>query len=299
MKQLKHALPQELVELIFDKLLDQYPPDVETKKSLFSLGDRRALSALTTVSLMVARRTRTHRFKCVVLFCEPKVTKSFKLLASFLELSFSSRHMGRLLPISTITTHIQVVAAYAEQWNNDMSNFPNDPRAMAFMLRLRNEFCLEQLSWSFDPRFRPTPGFHQRFAGLLLSPSMKTLSIRNFTSLPTRLQGAYVPGPSFDHLVRFGEEVHSDQVGHESKKLHGYPSYTTLALWGSRTSTLPLPFEIPLPNNTVHRPFARVRTLRAFHGLPYSIIQSVLENNDGSLTALHIEESFDLLSQCE
>jgi len=289
------TLPEELIELVFDKLLEQYSPDLETKTSLFSLGDRKALSSLSTVSLMVARRTRTHRFKCVVLLWGHKAAKFYHLLASFLELSFSSRYMGRLLPISTITTCIKIVTPYAEEWARPQANIPNDDRVLSFILRVRKELSLEELSWPFHPMFNPSVRFHQRFAGLLLSPGMKTLAIRNFTSNPSRLQGAYVPGPSFDRIVRFGEEEEADQLGNENRRLHAYPSYTKLELGGSKTTTLPLPFAIPLPNGTIYRPFARVRTFLALDGLPYSITESVLENNDGSLEVLHIEEAFDFL----
>jgi len=297
MKQMANTLPEELVELIFDKLLEQYPPDLETKQSLFPLIDRQALSALTTVSLMVARRTRTHRFKCVVLaFRQPKITKFFNILSSFLELSFSSRQMGRLLPISTITTHVKIIPAYTHNWDHNTYHIPNDDRVMNFMLRLRNEFCLEQLSWSFDWTFRPSKGFSQRIAGLLLSPTMRTLYIRNLKSVPSHLQGAYIPGPSFDRQVRFGEE---DAVGQLGSADVIYPSYTTLELGGTITSGLPLPLEIPLPDGSFHRPFGRVETFRVFDGLPHSIVKSVLENNHGRLRVLQIEEYFDLLSQCE
>ena len=285
-------LPEELVELIFDKLLEQYPPEVETKKSLFSLGDRQALSALTTVSLMAARRTRTHRFKCVVLFCEPRIARSLALLASFLELSFSSRHMGRLLPISTITTHVKVIIPRTADWSHNMSitNLATHERMMSFILRLRNEFRLEQLSWHFDPMFAPSRAFHQRFAGLLLSPTMKTISIHNFTSQPNELQGAYVPGPTFNHVVHFGEEDDFDQLGRPREV---YPSYTKLELGGSKTLGLPLPLDITLPNGIVHRPFAHLQTLVIVDGLPYALVQSVLKNNDGNLEVLHIRESFN------
>ena len=284
------TLPEELVELIFDKLLEQYPPNLDTNESLFTLSDSRALSALTTVSLMVARRTRTHRFKFVLLpFREPKISQFFKLLASFLELSYSSRFTRRLLPISTITTHVKVVAVYSDDWDHVRINLSNDDRATTFMIRLRNEFSLEKLSWSFDWCFAPTTRFHQRFVGLLLSPTLETLCLRNFQSDPSRLEGAYIPGPTFDRLVHFGEEGGVIQLGHASEV---YPSYKKLELSGSDTSFLPLPFEMYLPDGSMHRPFARVRTLRAFGGLPYFITQSVLQNNDGGLRVLRIEECF-------
>ena len=291
-------LPEELVELIFDRLLEQYPPDLGTKYSLFALGDRQALSALKTVSLMAARRTRTHRFKCVVLLRESKVTKFFKLLASFLELSFSSRYMGRLLPISTITTHIKVIALGCKpQWDRNLVNSPNDDKVMAFILRLRNEFSLQRISWSFDPRFRSSLGFNQRFAGLLLTPRMTALYIHNLTSYPSQLQGAYIPGPSFDRIFRFGEEDGVGRLGTASDIY--YPSYAKLELGGFRTSGLPLPFEIMLPTGSVHRPFARVTTFRAFDDVSYSVVRSVLENNHGELRSLQIETSFDAMAQCE
>ena len=284
------TLPEELLELIFDKVLEQYPPKLDTNESLFALSDSRALSALTTVSLMVARRTRAHRFKSVLFpFSEPKTSKFFKLLASFLELSYSSRFTRRLLPISTITTHVKVVAVYSDDWDHARINLSNDDRATIFMIRLRNEFALAKLSWSFDWCFIPTTRFHQRFAGLLLSPTLETLCLRNFQSDPSRIEGAYVPGPTFDRLVRFGEEKGVDQLGRASEV---YPSYTKLELSGSDTTFLPLPFEMRLADGSIHRPFARVRTLRAFEGLPYSIIQSVLQNNDGGLRVLRIEECF-------
>ena len=291
------TIPEELVEFIFDKLLEHYAPGLESKDSLFSINDRRALSDIATISLMVARRTRTHRFKCVVLtLSRLKFAKVFKILASFLELSFSSRRMGRLLPISTITTHVKVISAYDAHSDHGIANLANDERATSFMLRLRNEFCLEKLSWWFDWRFRPDKAFYQRFAGLLLSPTLKSLSIRQLRPDSSQLQNTYIPGPSFHRLVRFGEE---DGVGQFESAGGVYPSYTALELGGYNTTGPPLPFEIPLPGGSWYRPFARVETFRSFDGLPHSVTQSVLENNQGSLRALQIEHSFDLLQQCE
>jgi len=287
------GLPEELVELIFDKLLQQYPPDVETKKAMFTRDDEQALSALTLVSLVAARRTRSHRFKCVILVCHPKATKFFKILAAFLELSFSSRQhsMGRLLPISTITTHIKMIGASCAYWNPPSTEFPNHEKTMAFILRLRNEFCLEQLSWFFDPMFKISTGFHQRLVGLLLSPTMKTLCLHSLISYPLQLEGVYIPGPSFDRTFRFGEE---DGVDPEASPTDIYPSYTKLELGGCHTSGLPLPFDITLANGSIYRPFARVHAFRAFDGLPYSVVQSVLENNNGELRSLRIEANVDL-----
>jgi len=45
------SLPEELVELIFDKALEQYPPDLDSIETPFSLSDRQTVSVLTTVSL--------------------------------------------------------------------------------------------------------------------------------------------------------------------------------------------------------------------------------------------------------
>ena len=286
-------LPEELAELIFDKLLQQYPPDLESKKSLFTRDDEQALSALTLVSLVAARRTRTHRFKCVVLVCHSKATRFFKRLANFLELSFSSRqrNMGRLLPISTITTHIKMVGASCVSWNAPSTDFPNHNKTLAFILRLRNEFCLEQISWYFDTMFRMSTGFHQRLVGLLLSPKMKALCLGGLVPNSTQLGGLYIPGPSFDRTVRFGEE---DGVDPQASPADIYPSYKKLELGGCYTSGLPIPFNVTLANGSIYRPFASVETFRAFDELPYSVVQTVLENNDGELWSLHLEANVDL-----
>jgi len=218
-------LPEELVELIFDKLLQQYPPDPETKTSLFAHDDEQALSALTLVSLVAARRTRTHRFKCVVLASKPKVKPFFERVANFLKLSFASQHrgMGRLLPIPTITTNIRIIVSEGDDRNPILSTWRNDDRLMALILRLRNDFHLKELTWYFASRFESSQGFHRRFVGLLLSSGIRTLCIQNFTASPDRLQGQYIPGTSFDRTFRFGEE---DWVDPKASPTDIYPSYT-------------------------------------------------------------------------
>jgi len=282
------GLPEELVELIFDELLQQYPPDFESKKALFTPDDEQALSTLTLVSLVAARRTRTHRFKCVVLVCHPKVTRFFKLLVDSLELSFANRqrNMGRLLPISAITTNIKIIASEGDNPNPSLPSLRNNERLMVFILRLLNEFHLQRLSWIFDSRFALSQGFHRRFVGLLLSPGLKALCIHNLLPYRSGLQGAYIPGPSFDRTLRFGEEDGIDPI---ASLTDIYQSYTELELGGSCMTGLPLPFDITLGNGSVCRPFARVETFRAVDELPYSVVQSILENNDGALRTLHIK----------
>ena len=289
------TLHEELIELIFDKVLEQYPPDLDSSKTLFTLDHRLALSALTTVSLLAARRTRSHRFKFVLLACGPPMKTAFTILESFLALSFHSGHIKRLLPMSTIATHIKVVMAGAEEWSDDAINYPNDGRVMSFVLRLRNEFRLEQLSWHFPPYFCPSTGFHRRFAGLLLSPTLKAISLHEFSPDLDELQGRYIPGPGFRRVICFGEDVNIS----DSESIHeAYSMYTNLELGGSRISKLPLPFDIPLPNGSIYRPFAHLRKFVAVDGLPYAVIQSVLRNNDGRLEVLHIGESLGFYMRC-
>ena len=159
---------------------------------------------------------------------------------------------------------------------------------MFFMLRLRNEFCLEELSWCFSPIFLPSRGFHRRFAGLVLSPTLKALSVHNSSEI-NELQDTYIPGSAFDRVVRFGEE---DDIDTSRAPRKPYPFYKKLELGGPSFGGLPLPFDIALPDGTTYRPFGHLRKLVATSGVPYAIIQSVLQNNDGQLEVFHISESF-------
>ena len=105
-----------------------------------------------------------------------------------------------------------------------------------------------------------------------------------------QLQGVYIPGPGFDRTFCFEEEGGANP---QASPTDIYPSYTKLELGGYHSAILPLPFKITLANGSVYRPFARVQTIRAFDKLPYTIVQSLLENNNGELRALHIEGTFD------
>ena len=120
-------------------------------------------------------------------------------------------------------THFKVISAHDDDSEGNYAGIARDDRMVTFMLRLRSDFCLEKLSWWFDWRFRAYPWFYQRFAGLLLSPTLKSLSILHLAADTSQLQEGYIPGPSPDHLVRFGEE---DRAGQSESAGVVYPSYT-------------------------------------------------------------------------